>query len=386
MGGGSHHVFYLSTPSSFFPVIVRRMGNAKLNRGPGGVRIVIEKPFGHDLQLGARAQPARSHRWFEERRSTGSTTTSARRRCRTSWSCGSRNAIFEPIWNRNATSTTCRSRWPRRSASSAAAGYYEETGACATWSRTTCCRCCRSWRWSRRRPSSAEAVRDEKVKAAARPSRPMTSEDCGARPVRPGLRRRRAVAGYREEQGVAPDSSTTETYVAAKLRDRQLALGGRAVLHAHRQAAGQAASPRSRSSSSGRRTCRSRARPSEQLRAERAGAADPAGRGHLAAVRRQGARRRRCAIRTRQHGLPVRRVVRREPPEAYETLLLDAMRATRRCSPAATASSRRGSCSTPLLEQWDASASRSSTTRPAHGARTAADELLARDGRRWRRP
>ena len=59
--------------------------------------------------------------------------------------------------------------------------------------------------------------------------------------------------GYREESGVDPHS-TTETFVAAEAAHRQLALGGRAVLPAHRQAAAKRARPRSPSSSRARRT------------------------------------------------------------------------------------------------------------------------------------
>ena len=47
------------------------------------------------------------------------------------------------------------------------------------------------------------------------------------------------VPGYRAEQGVAPDSRT-ETFVALQAVHRQLALGRRAVLPAHRQAAAEA--------------------------------------------------------------------------------------------------------------------------------------------------
>ena len=45
----------------------------------------------------------------------------------------------------------------------------------------------------------------------------------------------KTVKAYRQEPNVAPDSNV-ETYVAMQARDRQLALGRRAVLPAHRQA------------------------------------------------------------------------------------------------------------------------------------------------------
>jgi glucose-6-phosphate 1-dehydrogenase len=66
IGGGAHRVFYLSTPSSFFPVIVSGLGAAKLNKPGDLVRVVIEKPFGHDLAT-AQELAETVHRWFQER-------------------------------------------------------------------------------------------------------------------------------------------------------------------------------------------------------------------------------------------------------------------------------------------------------------------------------
>ena len=46
LGGAEHPLFYLETPPSLFPTIVHGLAAAKLT---GGARVVIEKPFGHDL-------------------------------------------------------------------------------------------------------------------------------------------------------------------------------------------------------------------------------------------------------------------------------------------------------------------------------------------------
>ena len=73
-----------------------------------------------------------------------------------------------------------------------------------------------------------------------------------AAPIDPADVVRGQFIGYREEKGVDPESDT-ETFVALKCRDRQLALGGRPVLPAHRQAAWRRASGSSRSPSASRR-------------------------------------------------------------------------------------------------------------------------------------
>ena len=70
-------------------------------------------------RVGARAQRHPRPGLPAASRSSGSTTTSARRRCRTSWRCGSPTTCSSRSGT-PTTSTTCRSRWPRTSASAAA--------------------------------------------------------------------------------------------------------------------------------------------------------------------------------------------------------------------------------------------------------------------------
>jgi hypothetical protein len=53
-------------------------------------------------------------------------------------------ALFGPVCGSARASRPCRSRWPRTSASRAAAGSAIPPARCATWSRTTCFR---SWPW-----------------------------------------------------------------------------------------------------------------------------------------------------------------------------------------------------------------------------------------------
>ena len=86
----------------------------------------------------------------------------------------------------------------------------------------------------------ADEVRDEKVKVLHAIA-PPDAEEVPTMAVRAqyaqGASAGEDVPGYLEEEGV-PDDSTTETYAAVQADDRQLALGRRAVLPAHRQAAG----------------------------------------------------------------------------------------------------------------------------------------------------
>ena len=84
--------------------------------------------------------------------STGSTTTWARRPCRTCFVVRFANAHLRASLESALRRQRPDHRLPRTSASGAAAATTTTAVRCATSCRTTCSRCSRSWRWSRRRP------------------------------------------------------------------------------------------------------------------------------------------------------------------------------------------------------------------------------------------
>ena len=104
------------------------------------------------------------------------------------------------------TSTTCRSRWPRRSASQGRGKFYEETGAIRDVIQNHLLQVRRaSWRWTR--PSGTTSRRSATRRRAC--SRPIA-------PLDPAHVVRGQFRGYRDEPGVARDS-TVETFAAVKL-------------------------------------------------------------------------------------------------------------------------------------------------------------------------
>ena len=119
-GTGGNYGFYLSVPPKFFPLVVQQLKRTDLRRrpsrelAPGGDREALRaRP---EERAGAeRRSPARSSRRV---RCSASTTTWARRPSRTSWRCGSPTTCSSRSGTA-VTSTTCRSRWPRTSASAA---------------------------------------------------------------------------------------------------------------------------------------------------------------------------------------------------------------------------------------------------------------------------
>ena len=154
------------------------------------------------------------------------------------------NAIFEPLLNRQLRRPRADHRGrDGRHGRPARARTTSRPGRCATWCRTTCCSCWRWWRWTCPLRLTADDIRDEKVKVLRRhpaadarsrwPRRPCagSTPPAGA-DDRPATARRRA----------SPPTRQAETFVALQAVHRQLALGGRAVLPAHGQAAGRARS------------------------------------------------------------------------------------------------------------------------------------------------
>ena len=187
-----------------------------------------------------RASSTRRSAWCSASgRSIASTTTWAKRRSRTSWCSGSPTASSSRSGTA-ATSTTCRSPWRRRSASKAAAATTRKRARCATWCRTTCCRCSALVAMEPVASFRGDAVRDEKAKVfqAIRPI-----EDVGRDTVRGQytagaiLGAARARLPRRGRRRAALDDRDVRR---AEAVHRQLALGRRAVLPAHRQAPAEA--------------------------------------------------------------------------------------------------------------------------------------------------
>ncbi|HVE97732.1 MAG TPA: glucose-6-phosphate dehydrogenase, partial [Mycobacteriales bacterium] len=100
-GTNGNHAFYLSVPPSAFPVVVRQLRRSGLSASPGGAwrRIVVEKPFGHDL---ASAQEL--NRVVGEVFPTGSVFRIdhylGKETVQNILALRFANTLFEPVWHR----------------------------------------------------------------------------------------------------------------------------------------------------------------------------------------------------------------------------------------------------------------------------------------------
>jgi glucose-6-phosphate 1-dehydrogenase len=220
LGTEGNRLYYLATPPSAFPVIIDRLGKSGLNRpGKGGrwARVVVEKPVGHDLES-ARELNEVVNRVFDEKDVFRIDHYLGKETVQNLLVFRFANAIFEPIWNHKyvdhvqitvAESIGVEGR----------GGYYEESGTTRDMVQNHIFQLLCLTAMEPPFSLAADAIRDEKVKVL-HALRPVDATKVDEATVRaqygPGVTGGKPVPGYKEEPGVAPDS-TTETYVALRL-------------------------------------------------------------------------------------------------------------------------------------------------------------------------
>ncbi|HEX3226890.1 MAG TPA: glucose-6-phosphate dehydrogenase [Gaiellaceae bacterium] len=208
---GGNRVYYLAVPPPAFPTIVEELG--KRRSAQGWTRLIVEKPFGHDL---ASAKELNTMLWqhFDENEIFRIDHYLGKETVQNMNALRFANGIFEPIWNRQfidhvqitvAESIGIEGR----------AGYYEHAGAIRDIFQNHLLQLLALTAMEPPIDFTAESVRNEKVKVLKALHTPGPKSVVRGQYGR-GFIEGEEVVGYREEDGVAPDSMT-ETFVAAKL-------------------------------------------------------------------------------------------------------------------------------------------------------------------------
>ncbi|MFW6126769.1 MAG: glucose-6-phosphate dehydrogenase [Thermodesulfobacteriota bacterium] len=208
-----NRLFYLALPPSLYQPISQRLGRAGLGQegtnGPGWSRIVVEKPFGHDLKS-ARDLNASLHRSFKEHQIFRIDHYMAKETVQNILIFRFANAIFEPLWNRNYIDRVGIIAAEKIGVEHRA-GFYEQAGVLRDMFQNHMMQLLALIAMEPPSLFEAERVRDEKVKAF-RSLKPITSptstENLVLGQYDAGEIDGTPVPAYREESGVSPDSLT----------------------------------------------------------------------------------------------------------------------------------------------------------------------------------
>jgi glucose-6-phosphate 1-dehydrogenase len=380
-GTSGNRLIYFSTPPSLYVPITQMLGSSGLNRSQGWTRVVVEKPFGHDL-ASMRELNREIMKVFSEEQVYRIDHYLGKETVQNILVLRFSNGIFEPLWNRRYIDhiqiTSAESLGVE-----ARGGYFDQVGTLRDMIQNHLFQIFALI--AMEPPASLEAtgVRDEKNKVM-RAIRPIAPEEVDQFALRgqygPGAVNGRAVEGYREEQDVAADSCT-DTYAAVKLvvdnwrwagvpfylrsakrmpkRVTEVAVQFRKAPHLLFED-GQPLEPN---------VLALRIQPDEGI------------------TLRFGAKLPGQAFKIRAVNMDFRYGTSfgRKLPEAYERLLVDAMLGDSTLSARGDTVELSWKLLTPILEAWQEPAAHFPNYPAGSWGPKESDEFMAKEGRRWRR-
>jgi glucose-6-phosphate 1-dehydrogenase len=391
-GTRGNRLFYLATPPSAYEEIVENLGHAGLNKQgdrEGWARIVVEKPFGHDLDSARKLNDALMS-VFDESQVYRIDHYLGKETVRNLMIFRFGNGIFEPLWNRRYVDHVQITVGEDVGVEGRGA-FYEEAGASRDILQNHLLQLLTLVAMEPPIAFEADALRDEKVRVLRAVDPEWTEARVRASVVRgqykAGWVGDKHVPGYREEDEVAPDSKV-ESFVALKVEVQNwrwadvpfyLRTGKRLARRATEIAIQFKLPPL-------------------MLFSESATPPEP----NLLALRIQPDEgiMLRFAAKVPELGLDVRSVnmdftyglaFTRDTPEAYETLLLDAMLGDASLFTRADEVEAAWGIVTPIIEQWqkwDEDGTPDSDIcfyDAGSWGPDAAEELIEHDNRRWRR-
>jgi glucose-6-phosphate 1-dehydrogenase len=383
-GGTANRLYYLSTPPSLYAPITVQLGKAGLAEEQGGwTRIIIEKPFGHDLRSAQELNQLVTSVFREDQvyridHYLGKETVQNVLALRFA------NGILEPLWNRNHVAEV-QFTVAEVVGVEGRGGYYEESGALRDMIQNHLLQVMCLVAMEPPVTFDAQAVRDEKSKVmqAIRPIDPDRVDAVALRAqYASGFVDSRQVPGYLQEKGVKPDSST-ETYAALRL---QIDNGRWAGVPFYLQTGKRLAKRVSEIVIRFHRTPHMIFRRGDI-------SADP----NLLIIRIQPDEGISLIVEAKQPGPDLKispvtlqfkyhDVFGGEPPEAYERLLLDAIHGDPTLYSRGDWIEQAWRLTQPILDHWATAPAPLPQYEAGSWGPNEADTFIARDGGKWRRP
>ena len=203
-------LIYLSIPSSSFEATIRDLGEAALVEG---TRLVVEKPFGHNL-ASSRQLAATIHKVFDEKQVFRIDHYLGKETVQNILVFRFGNAVFERVWTRDAIDHV-QFTVAESIGIEGRGEFYEETGALRDILQNHVLQVLSLLTMEPPSSFAPESVRDEKYKLF-QAMRPLTPGDIVRGQYARSAAGQTLIAGYREEDGVKA-RSTTETFAAVRL-------------------------------------------------------------------------------------------------------------------------------------------------------------------------